>query len=212
MTLAEALQCLRSAETSCRRRQASCAAFDACGASQRWPGTRSMKRLKRAKHQRGKSGGDKKPRTNCANCHADGHWYAECTARTDKPLRTNLAKKLAEKQGNRPLTPLVGSVRQAQGTRDAGAQQGLLIGLLLCAPSSLSTLVDLTGGETSASTSSPVYSLTSPASSSSDDNVSATCGDSTCFNLLASDDAATIPATSSACELLLLRQQQNRHS
>lgn len=104
-------------------------------------------------------------RLDCANCHDDGHRYSVCTANTGPPLRPDLAEKdKAKKQKQRTLFSLVNSVRRIEVDQGGDHQQRLL----LCVPPGMTETVDLTGGETSASTTSPVYSPTTPASSDDD--------------------------------------------
>jgi hypothetical protein len=170
LKLAEALQRLRSAEhqsdqLTTESKQAVPRTMRVAQVSaQQGQGNRQ----KRGKHQRGKGGSDKKAKTNCANCRADGHWYAESTEKTGKPLKPELARKLAEKQGRRPPTSLVNSVRRVEvdGADGDGVrgQQGLVDGLSLCEPSSL------TADEPSAAAASPIYSPTTPASDNGNDD------------------------------------------
>jgi hypothetical protein len=125
LKLAEALQRLRSADH--QRDQLSTETKQAVPRTMRVAQVSAHqgqgKTRKRSKHQRGKAGHEKKAKTNCANCRADGHWYAECTEKTGKPLKPELARKLAEKQGRRQPTSLVNSVRRVEV--DDGQQHGL---------------------------------------------------------------------------------------
>lgn len=58
----------------------------------------------------------KKARTTCANCDQSGHWYAECTALTGKPLKAELQEKLKSRP-QKPATSFVGAVGVVQPER-----------------------------------------------------------------------------------------------
>lgn len=81
-------------------------------------GTKSVGKQKKKKRQ-GMSENElaqKKARTKCSNCSQPRHWYAECTAVTGKPLKTELADKLKAKN-RKPATSFVGAVGVVQPDR-----------------------------------------------------------------------------------------------
>ncbi|KAE8983112.1 hypothetical protein PR001_g23540 [Phytophthora rubi] len=94
---------------------------------------------KRSKQQSKRSKGayDKKARSNCGNCGAEGHWWLECTETTGKPLKPELEKRKKDKlQGRQPPTSLVNSVRVVQLDEHAAALRQLFDAISLTSPPS----------------------------------------------------------------------------
>ncbi|KAG2772340.1 hypothetical protein PC116_g2958 [Phytophthora cactorum] len=124
MTLAEALQRLRSAEHSSNQlvQQLSLAAPRTSQSSVnqvnnvgQHAGQGQGHARKRHRQRKGKNA-EKKKRYTCANCDQEGHWYAECTANTGMELKPELAQRLNKKKGKRQAVSLVNSVRRERTT------------------------------------------------------------------------------------------------
>ncbi|KAE9001044.1 hypothetical protein PF004_g16803 [Phytophthora fragariae] len=159
LKLATVLQRLRAAEH--QRQQLE---------SQSQPATRAVAPVAQVSasqgstRKRSKGAYDKKARSNCGNCGAEGHWWLECTETTGKPLKPELEKRKKDKlQGRQPPTSLVNSVRVVQLDEHAAAPRQLFDAISLTSPpSAAETMRD--GSATTAQATSPVYSPTSPTS------------------------------------------------
>ncbi|KAG3066606.1 hypothetical protein PI124_g22025 [Phytophthora idaei] len=173
MTLAEALQRLRSAEHSSNQlqQQMSLAAPRTSQSSVSQANnvdqhTGQGHARKRHRQRQGKNA-EKKKRYTCANCDQEGHWYAECTANTGMELKPELAQRLSKKKGERQAVSLVNSVRRVRTTLTTSESRRLFENLAL---SPLHRSTGATGAMQTKRAESPIYSPTSPASDDKEAN------------------------------------------